>query len=298
MFADRTTEDEIVDLAPEKKEPFFEAINIYLKEIGHVPLLTAAEELHYARLARQGDAAARTRMIESNLRLVVKLARRYVNRGLHLLDLIEEGNLGLIRAVEKFNPELGFRFSTYATWWIRQTVERALMNMVRTIRLPVHIAKELNTCLKTTRKLAQELDRDPTVTEIAEQLNISTSKVSRMMLLNERVGSMDIALGEDGDSPLIDSVADTSPSDPEELVEEQDMVNRVEILLSELTAKQQDILARRFGLRGHDIGTLEEVGRAIGLTRERVRQIQTEALSRLKEILRRHGLDGRTLFGG
>lgn len=293
MGADRET----LDPAARRREHFFDVVSLYLKEIGFIPLLSAEEEVHYARLARAGDEKSRRRMIESNLRLVVKIARRYSNRGLGLMDLIEEGNLGLIRAVEKFDPELGYRFSTYATWWIRQTVERALMNQTRTIRLPIHIAKELNVYLKASRKLAQELDHDPSAREVAVRLNKSSGEVSRMLVLNERVGSVDVPIGEDGDNTLIESIADNHISDPEELVEGEDLLSTLEVFLAELPDKQQEILSRRFGLRGYDTATLEEVGRAVGLTRERVRQIQMAALGRLREVLQRQGLDSETLFG-
>lgn len=287
---------------PEHNEEFaqvLDAASLYLKEIGYAPLLTAQEEVKFSRLARRGDGAARERMIESNLRLVVKIARRYVNRGLSLLDLIEEGNLGLIRAVEKFDPERGFRFSTYATWWIRQTVERGLMNQTRTIRLPIHVVKELNQCMRASRQLAQRLEHDPTVEEIATQLDKSARAVDRILALNNHITSVDISFSADGDEggrSLVETIIDTHPSDPGELAEGDDLVHRLEMLLGELSPKQQDVIARRFGLRGHDVATLEEVGREVGLTRERVRQIQIEALERLKLSLKRHGLDGQTLF--
>ncbi|TNE76809.1 MAG: sigma-70 family RNA polymerase sigma factor, partial [Gammaproteobacteria bacterium] len=206
-----------------KEEKVLDAASLYLKEIGYAPLLTAEQEVFFARKIRKGDDAARKRMIESNLRLVVKIARRYVNRGLSLLDLIEEGNLGLMRAVEKFDPELGYRFSTYATWWIRQSVERALMNQTRTIRLPIHVVKELNVYLKASRRLAQELDHDPTAEEIAQSLDKTVDDVSRMLRLNERVGSVDVPMGKDGDRMLVETLADEHPNDPEELVEGEDM---------------------------------------------------------------------------
>ncbi|HRE53696.1 MAG TPA: sigma-70 family RNA polymerase sigma factor, partial [Candidatus Competibacter sp.] len=183
-----------------------DATRMYLSEIGFSPLLTAQEEVYYARRVLQGDASARNRMVESNLRLVVKIARRYMNRGLSLLDLIEEGNLGLIHAVEKFDPERGFRFSTYATWWIRQTIERALMNQTRTIRLPIHIIKEINGYLRTARHLAQTLDHEPTAEDIAQALDRSVGDVKRMLQLNERVASVDTPIGKDEDRSLLDAI--------------------------------------------------------------------------------------------
>lgn len=279
-----------------KSEGVLDAASLYLKEIGYAPLLSAEEEVYYSRKSLKGDEAARNRMIESNLRLVVKIARRYVNRGLALLDLIEEGNLGLIRAVEKFDPELGYRFSTYATWWIRQTIERGLMNQSRTIRLPIHIVKELNVYFRASRKLAQELDHEPSAEEIANLLDKPVENVSKILRHNERVGSIDIPVGREHDRMLVETIADEHPSDPEALAEDDEMHDSIEEWLQELSDKQREVIARRFGLRGHDISTLENVGREIGLTRERVRQIQVEALRKLRDIMKRQGLDSHVLF--
>jgi len=273
-----------------------DATQIYLNEIGFSPLLTPEEEVYYARLAQKGDEAGRKRMIESNLRLVVKIARRYVNRGLTLLDLIEEGNLGLIRAVEKFDPERGFRFSTYATWWIRQTIERAIMNQTRTIRLPIHVVKELNLYLRAARELTQKLDHEPTAEEIADLLDKPVEDVKRMLGLNERITSVDTPVGGNGDKCLLDTVADEAAADPAEQLQDSNLRGNIDTWLDQLSGKQQEVLARRFGLRGYQMSTLEEVGREIGLTRERVRQIQVEALKRLRDILEKQGLTGETLF--
>ena len=273
-----------------------DATQLYLNEIGFSPLLTPEEEVKYARLAQKGDEAGRRRMIESNLRLVVKISRRYVNRGLSLLDLIEEGNLGLIRAVEKFDPERGFRFSTYATWWIRQTIERAIMNQTRTIRLPIHVVKELNVYLRAARELAQKLDHEPTPEEIADLLDKPVSDVKKMLGLNERVSSVDTPLGPNSDKSLLDTIADEQTSDPAMLLQETDLRSSIDDWLSQLTEKQREVVARRFGLRGYEMSTLEEVGREIGLTRERVRQIQVEALKRLRDILEKQGLSGNSVF--
>ncbi len=274
-----------------------DATQLYLNEIGFSPLLSAEEEVHYARLARKGDEMGRRRMIESNLRLVVKISRRYINRGLALLDLIEEGNLGLIRAVEKFDPERGFRFSTYATWWIRQTIERAIMNQTRTIRLPIHVVKELNVYLRAARELTQKLDHEPSAEEIAELLEKPVEDVKRMLKLNERVTSVDTPLGNSSDKSILDTIADERSSDPSEELQSNDIQSNLEHWIDELPEKQREVLARRFGLRGHEVSTLEDVGREIGLTRERVRQIQVEALKRLREIMEGQGLTAETLFG-
>ncbi len=273
-----------------------DATQLYLGEIGYAPLLTAEEEVFFARKALRGCEASRKRMIVSNLRLVVKIARRYNNRGLALLDLIEEGNLGLIRAVEKFDPERGFRFSTYATWWIRQTIERAIMNQTRTIRLPIHVVKELNVYLRTARELAQKLDHEPTAEEIAEALDKPVEDVSKMLRLNERISSVDTPIGSDNDKALLDIIADERDMGPEDNLQDSDMQNNIISWLQELNPKQREVLARRFGLMGYEPSTLEDVGAEIGLTRERVRQIQVEALRRLKDILGHQGLNMESLF--
>ncbi|GAA6166324.1 RNA polymerase sigma factor RpoS [Sessilibacter corallicola] len=273
-----------------------DATQLYLNEIGFSPLLSAEEEVFYARKALRGCKASRKRMIESNLRLVVKISRRYVNRGLALLDLIEEGNLGLIRAVEKFDPERGFRFSTYATWWIRQTIERAIMNQTRTIRLPIHVVKELNVYLRAARELSQKLDHEPTPEDIANLLEKPVEDVEKMLKLNERVTSMDVPLGLNSEKTLVDTVPDHHTSDPSSVLQDSDLCQSIDEWLGELTEKQREVVTRRFGLRGHEMSTLEEVGREIGLTRERVRQIQVEALKRLRDILEQQGLDGECLF--
>ena len=273
-----------------------DATQLYLGEIGFSPLLTAEEEVLYARRSLKGDAVARNRMIESNLRLVVKIARRYNNRGLALLDLIEEGNLGLIRAVEKFDPERGFRFSTYATWWIRQTIERAIMNQTRTIRLPIHVVKELNVYLRTSRELAHKLDHEPTAEEIASTLELPVKHVPKMLRLNERISSVDTPIGGENDKVLLDIIPDEKGHGPEVETQDDDMHHSILSWLDELNPKQKEVLARRFGLMGYEASTLENVGHEIGLTRERVRQIQVEALRRLRDILMQQGLSIDALF--
>ncbi len=272
-----------------------DATRMYLGEIGFSPLLTAQEEVYYARLALKGEESARNRMVESNLRLVVKIARRYMNRGLTLLDLIEEGNLGLIHAVEKFDPERGFRFSTYATWWIRQTIERAIMNQTRTIRLPIHITKEINLYLRTARQLAQTLDHEPTTEEIARAMNKSVFEVKRMLGLNERVTSVDIPIGKDEDRPLLDAIPDNSNPGPFQVLQDVDLHEKLQLWMQQLNDKQRIVVERRFGLNGKEKSTLEQVGNEIGVTRERVRQIQIDALKRLRKILEDEGFSQEIL---
>lgn len=275
----------------------FDATQMYLKEIGYSPLLSAEEEVHYGRLALKGDEAARKKMIVSNLRLVVKIARHYYNRGLEFSDLIEEGNLGLLRAVEKFDPERGFRFSTYATWWIRQTIERAIMNQTRTIRLPIHVLRELNSYLSTARELTKKNNREPSYQEIAAALNKTIDDVKNMMELNEHMVSLDYQVtGEDNTSkPLVEAIADKNALDPADALANETLHENLEQCLQELNEKQREVLCRRFGLGGYERQTLEEVGQAVGLTRERVRQIQMTALKSLREILASHGLEGDIL---
>lgn len=273
-----------------------DATRIYLKEIGFSPLLSAEEEVFFARKAQKGDDKARKRMIESNLRLVVKIARRYMNRGLSLLDLIEEGNLGLIRAVEKFDPERGFRFSTYATWWIRQTIERGIMNQTRTIRLPVHVLKEINIYQRAARYLAQKLDHEPSPEEVANLLDKPVEDVKGMLGLNERVASVDAPLDDDPDRSLLDAIADERTPDPEKVLQRDDLQQLIQQWLNELNDKQREVVERRFGLNHREISTLEEVGADIGVTRERVRQIQVEALKRLRVILEKAGYSVDSLF--
>ena len=274
-----------------------DATSLYLSEIGASPLLTAEEEVKYARLAQKGDESARRKMIVCNLRLVVKISRRYLNRGLALLDLVEEGNLGLIRAVEKFDPERGFRFSTYATWWIRQTIERGIMNQTRTIRLPIHVVKEINAYLRKSRELTQSLDHEPSAEEVAEALNVDVQDVKRLMGLNERTPSMDVAYGKDSDRPLVDMVADENVDDPSELLQSDAVNGHLDEWLNQLNDKQRSVIERRFGLHGFDNATLEQVAGELGVTRERVRQIQMDALKRLRHILENDGYTSENVLG-
>ncbi len=285
-----------VDVSPSQNESYFDATRVYLNELGKSQLLTADEEKFYGKRVLQGDMEARKVMIESNLRLVVKISRRYLNRGLPLLDLIEEGNLGLIRAVEKFDPERGFRFSTYATWWIRQTIERAIMNQTRTIRLPIHIVKEMNVYLKAQRTLAQQLDHDPSAEEIAEFLDKPVNTVTKMLKLNERVTSVDVPGGKDFDKPLVDSIQDEQSQSPVDELQESGIKNKITDWVYQLSEKQREVICRRYGLCGYEYSTLEQVAQELGVTRERVRQIQMDGLKRLKEILDAGGYSFDVIF--
>jgi len=263
----------------------------YLNEIGRTRLLTAVEELALARQVVAGDRLSKNRMIEANLRLVVANAKRYLNRGLALLDLVEEGNLGLIRAVEKFNPELGYRFSTYATWWIKQSIDRALMNQARTIRLPIHVMKELNACLRVIGDLYDEMNRQPTDDEIAHRCGITVKQVKKLMRHNSSTTSADITLARDNESTLMDVLPDEPERDPAVSLQENNIFESLDNWLDCLTGKQGEILARRFGLRGYEPQTLENVGVEIGLARERVRQIQIEGLKKLRCLIEKEGLN-------
>lgn len=287
--------DEIITIeTPHDKS--MDATRVYLNELSRSQLLTADQEKLYGSRALQGDEAARKIMIESNLRLVVKISRRYLNRGLPLLDLIEEGNLGLMRAVEKFDPERGFRFSTYATWWIRQTIERAIMNQTRTIRLPIHIVKEMNTYLKAQRHLAQLLDHEPSAEDIAGHLNIPVNKVEKMLKLNERVTSIDMPGGKDFDKPLVESISDAESLSPAEKIQEDGIRHNIAKWVFQLSEKQREVICRRYGLCGYEGSTLEQVAQELGVTRERVRQIQMDGLKRLKEILEFNGYSFEAIF--
>ena len=257
---------------------------IYLGEIGRARLLTAEEEIELTRAAREGCMASRQRMIESNLRLVVNVARAYINRGLPLLDLVEEGNLGLIRAVEKFDPERGCRFSTYATWWIRQSVERAIMNQCRTVRLPIHVIRELTVYLRASRKLEQELSRRPTIDEVARELGTDAAVVERLFGLNEPTSSADEPMINGAGRPMLDSIADENGGTPETEYADVAAERMLGNWLDQLPAQQRDVVEHRYGLNGHGRKTLEEVGRLLGVTRERVRQVQLAALSSLRAI--------------
>lgn len=289
-------DEELNTLISKKKKRDTDPAQLYLEDIGKSPLLTAKEEVHYSRLAKKGDHNARNYIVKCNLRLVVKIARRYLNRGLALLDLIEEGNLGLIRAVEKFDPERGFRFSTYATWWIKQNIERALMNQTRTIRLPIHIIKELNTYLRKAREITNKLDHEPSFEDIAKALDKCPHEVNKLLRLNERTLSVDTPINDDNEKSLLEAIADQKNHSPIKILENNNIKEQLDECLNMLNEKQRSILVRRFGLLGHEAATLEEVGSEVGLTRERVRQIQVEALKTLRSILEERGIALETIF--
>lgn len=269
---------------------------LYFNDIGQNPLLTAAQEQDLARLTRQGDFEARQKMIEHNLRLVVNIAKHYNGRGLPLLDLIEEGNLGLIHALEKFDPERGFRFSTYATWWIRQSVERAIMYQSRTIRLPVHVIKELNSVLRAMRHLAAHSEREPSPEDVAHLVDLPVEDVRRLLAHNEGTTSLDAPLDIDPMLSVGESIADENTPLPDIRLENAEIQDYVREWLDQLGERQRRVVERRYGLNGSEIHTLEQLAQSMDLTRERVRQIQIEALESLRKILRRSGMSRDTLL--
>ena len=269
---------------------------LYFNDIGQNALLTVDEEVRYARLVKQGDFLSRQKMIEHNLRLVVNIAKHYTGRGLQLLDLIEEGNLGLIHALEKFDPERGFRFSTYATWWIRQSIERAIMYQSRTIRLPVHVIKELNTVLRAMRHLETHSDCDPSPDDVAHLVDLRVEDVRRLLSLNERMTSLDAPLEIDPMLSVGESIADENTPQPDIRLENAEIETYVREWLSQLNERQRSVIEQRYGLNGSEIHTLEQLAQSLNLTRERVRQIQIEALASLRKILRRSGMSRETLL--
>jgi RNA polymerase nonessential primary-like sigma factor len=279
-----------------ESELLSDVTQLYLNEIGQNALLTPQEELEYARRARIGEFTARQKMIEHNLRLVVNIAKRYVNRGVAFLDLIEEGNLGLIHALEKFEPERGFRFSTYATWWIRQNVERAIMNQSRTIRLPVHVIKELNAVLRARRHFEMHGDREPGPDDVAQLLGWKPEDVRRVLAYNEHIASLDAPLEIDPLLSVSESILDDSSLAPDAQVVNDEIIAQVREWLMQLPDKQRAVIERRYGLNGKDVCTLEQLAGELGLTRERVRQIQMEALASLRRILLHRGLSKEGLL--
>lgn len=273
-----------------------DATQLYLNEIGANPLLTPEEELALSRRVRQGDFQARQTMIERNLRLVVNIAKHYLNRGMPLLDLVEEGNLGLIHALEKFDPERGFRFSTYATWWIRQNIERAIMNQSRTIRLPVHVVKELNQVLRAMRNLEARSGGECCAEDIATLLAKPVEDVRHILSLNEHTASLDAPLDIDPSLSIGESLADDNQEGPEEQIQNAEIGSLVQAWIAQLNDKQRTVIEFRYGINNREIATLEELADQLSLTRERVRQIQLEALAQLRKILRRAGVSRDVLF--
>ncbi|MCQ9373944.1 RNA polymerase sigma factor RpoS [Methyloversatilis sp. XJ19-13] len=273
-----------------------DATQLYLNEIGANPLLTPEEELALSRRVRLGDFEARQTMIERNLRLVVNIAKHYLNRGMPLLDLVEEGNLGLIHALEKFDPERGFRFSTYATWWIRQNIERAIMNQSRTIRLPVHVVKELNQVLRAMRNLEARSGGDCCAEDIATLLAKPVEDVRHILSLNEHTASLDAPLDIDPSLSIGESLADENQEGPEEQIQNAEIGSLVQAWIAQLNDKQRTVIEYRYGINNREIATLEELADQLSLTRERVRQIQLEALAQLRKILRRAGVSRDVLL--
>lgn len=261
-----------------------DSVRLYLREIGKIPLLTAEEELALAKKVVSGDKRAKDAMAEANMRLVVSIAKRYVGRGLDLLDLIQEGNTGLLRAVEKFDPDRGFKFSTYATWWIRQAITRAIADQARTIRIPVHMVETINKLLRTQRRLTQELNREPTNEEIAAAMEMDVDKVEHIMKIKQDISSLDASVRDDEeDSVLGDFIEDEDQKTPTESANEQLLKEQVKQILGTLTEREQKILKLRFGLEDGKSHTLEEVGQEFSVTRERIRQIEAKALAKLRK---------------
>jgi RNA polymerase nonessential primary-like sigma factor len=284
------------DTVAAEAQTLSDATQIYLHHIGLNRLLTPAEELRYARLVVAGDFGARQKMIEHNLRLVVNVAKQYLNRGMPLLDLVEEGNLGLMHALDKFDPERGFRFSTYATWWIRQNIERAIMNQSRTIRLPVHVIKELNTVLRAQRHLGMHGEREPSMEDVAHLLGKDIEEVRRVLAHNEHTASLDAPLDIDPMLSVGESIADDQTVSPDVQLHASEIESLVREWLAQLNDKQRTVIERRFGLNGQEVSTLEQLASLLRLTRERVRQIQLEALAALRRLLRRRGLSKEMLL--
>lgn len=263
-----------------------DSVRLYLREIGKIPLLNAEEELALAQKVVAGDKRAKDKMAEANMRLVVSIAKRYSGRGLDFLDLIQEGNTGLLRAVEKFDPDKGFKFSTYATWWIRQAITRAIADQARTIRIPVHMVETINKLLRTQRRMTQELNREPSIEELAKELEMEPEKVEYVMKIKQDITSLDAGVGRDGDeedSVLRDFIEDEESATPEESAASQLLKEQVQAILSTLSDREQKIIKMRFGLENGKSHTLEEVGQEFAVTRERIRQIEAKALAKLRK---------------
>ncbi|MBR3176026.1 RNA polymerase sigma factor RpoD [Candidatus Saccharibacteria bacterium] len=279
--------DEDLAITPENVDAFADdSVRLYLREIGKIPLLTPEEEADLAKRIVKGDKKAKDKMVESNMRLVVSIAKRYGGRGLDFLDLIQEGNTGLLRAVEKFDPDKGFKFSTYATWWVRQAITRAIADQARTIRIPVHMVETINKVLRTTRKLTSELNREPTNEEIAKELDMEPEKIDYVMRIKQDIASLDASVGREGDdedSVLGDFVEDEERDSPEDSAANQILKEQLSEIIATLTEREQKIIRLRFGIGGGRPHTLEEVGAEFDVTRERIRQIEAKALSKLRK---------------
>ena len=279
--------DEDLAITAENVDAFADdSVRLYLREIGKIPLLTPEEEADLAKRIVKGDKKAKDKMVESNMRLVVSIAKRYGGRGLDFLDLIQEGNTGLLRAVEKFDPDKGFKFSTYATWWVRQAITRAIADQARTIRIPVHMVETINKVLRTTRKLTTELNREPTNEEIAKELDMEPEKIDYVMRIKQDIASLDASVGREGDdedSVLGDFVEDEERDSPEDSAANQILKEQLAEIISTLTEREQKIIRLRFGIGGGRPHTLEEVGNEFAVTRERIRQIEAKALSKLRK---------------
>ena len=279
--------DEDLEITVDNVDAFADdSVRLYLREIGKIPLLSTDEEAELAKKIAEGDKKAKDKMVEANMRLVVSIAKRYSGRGLDFLDLIQEGNTGLLRAVEKFDPEKGFKYSTYATWWIRQAITRAIADQARTIRIPVHMVETINKVLRTTRKLTTELNREPTTAEIAKELDMEVDKVEYVMRIKQDIASLDASVGRDGDdedSVLGDFVEDEERVSPEDSAANQILKEQLATIISTLSDREQKIIKMRFGIGGERPHTLEEVGYEFSVTRERIRQIEAKALSKLRK---------------
>ena len=279
--------DEELAITAENVDAFADdSVRLYLREIGKIPLLTPEEEADLAQKILKGDKKAKDKMVESNMRLVVSIAKRYGGRGLDFLDLIQEGNTGLLRAVEKFDPAKGFKFSTYATWWVRQAITRAIADQARTIRIPVHMVETINKVLRTSRKLTAELNREPTIEEIANTLDMEPEKIDYIMRVKQDIASLDASIGRDGedeDSVLGDFVEDEERDSPEDSAANQILKEQLSEIIATLTDREQKIIRLRFGIGGGRPHTLEEVGAEFDVTRERIRQIEAKALSKLRK---------------
>jgi RNA polymerase primary sigma factor len=290
--AEELEEEEAEDVDLLSQEQYFDdasddSVRLYLREIGKIPLLTAEEELALAHRVVAGEKRAKDKMAEANMRLVVSIAKRYSGRGLDFLDLIQEGNTGLLRAVEKFDPDKGFKFSTYATWWIRQAITRAIADQARTIRIPVHMVETINKLLRTQRRMTQELNREPSIEELAKELEMEPEKVEYVMKIKQDITSLDAGVGRDGDddgeSVLRDFIEDEEGVTPQEAASSQLLKEQVQSVLSTLSDREQKIIKMRFGLENGKSHTLEEVGQEFAVTRERIRQIEAKALAKLRK---------------